>query len=121
MGPWADFMSDLHAVHAPLLIAALVRFMQVCITFGTKVPAGLFVPSLFVGACIGRSIGEICAWIRLHYGVFPLHPEPGLYAMVGWAAKKRFEISKSKFILPRVRTYEMIGLVLGCIEINFCK
>ena len=40
---------------------------------------------------------------------------------VRWAAKKRFEISKFKFKFPRARTYEMIGLVLGCIEAKFCK
>ena len=39
----------------------------------------------------------------------------------GWVANTRFEISKFKFKFPRARTYEMIGLVLGCIEANFCK
>ena len=38
-----------------------------------------------------------------------------------WAANERFEISKFKFKFPRARTYEMIGLVLGCIEAKFCK
>ena len=37
------------------------------------------------------------------------------------AANKMFEISKFKFEFPRARTYEMIGLVLGCIEAKFCK
>ena len=40
---------------------------------------------------------------------------------VRWAANKRFEISKFKFKFPRARTYEMIGLVLGCIEAKICK
>ena len=38
---------------------------------------------------------------------------------VAWVANKRFEISKFKF--PRARTYEIIGLVLGCIEAKVCK
>ena len=38
-----------------------------------------------------------------------------------WVANKRFEISKFKFKFPRARTYEIIGLVLGCIEAKFCK
>ena len=38
-----------------------------------------------------------------------------------WAANKRFKISKFKFEFPRARTYEMKGLVLGCIEAKFCK
>ena len=44
-----------------------------------------------------------------------------LFAKANWAANKRFEISKFKFKFPRARTYEMIGLVLGCIEAKFCK
>ena len=38
-----------------------------------------------------------------------------------WAANKRFVISKSKFKFARARTYEKIGLVLGCIEAKLCK
>ena len=40
---------------------------------------------------------------------------------VHWAANKGFEISKFKFKLPRARTYEIIGLLVGCIEAKFCK
>ena len=40
---------------------------------------------------------------------------------VNWAANKRFEISRFKFKFPRARAYEIIGLVLGCIEAKFCK
>ena len=38
-----------------------------------------------------------------------------------WAANKRLETSKCKFKFPRARNLEIIGLVLGCIEANFCK
>ena len=41
--------------------------------------------------------------------------------MVNWAANKRFDISWCEFKFPKARTYEMIGLVLGCIEAKFCK
>ena len=40
---------------------------------------------------------------------------------VPWVANKRFEISKFKFEFPRARNYEIIGLVLGCVEAKFCK
>ena len=40
---------------------------------------------------------------------------------VTWVANKRFEISKFKFKFPRARTYEMMGVGLGCIEAKFCK
>ena len=33
-----------------------------------------------------------------------------------WAASKRLEISSFNFKFPRARNYEIIGLVLGCIE-----
>ena len=38
-----------------------------------------------------------------------------------WAANTRLEISNSNFKFPRARNYEVIGLVLGCIEAKFCK
>ena len=41
--------------------------------------------------------------------------------IVDWAANKRFKILKFKFKFPIGRTFEMIGLVLGCIEAKFCK
>ena len=37
------------------------------------------------------------------------------------AVNKRLEISKFNFKFPRARNYEIIGLVLGCIEAKFCK
>ena len=62
-----------------LLAAALVRFVQVTVTFGTGVPCGLFVPSLFVGACLGRGLGIVTACLGFQV-------RPGIYAMVGAAA-----------------------------------
>ena len=49
------------------------------------------------------------------------HAGIAMAGLVPWVANKRFEISKFKFKFPRARTYEIIGLVLGCIEANFCK
>ena len=40
---------------------------------------------------------------------------------VRWAANKRLEISNFNFKFRRARNYEVIGLVLGCIEATFCK
>ena len=47
--------------------------------------------------------------------------KPGGDLIVPWVANNQLEISKFKFNFPRARTYEMIGLVLGCIEAKFCK
>ncbi|CAK9051480.1 H(+)/Cl(-) exchange transporter 5 (Chloride channel protein 5) (ClC-5) (Chloride transporter ClC-5) [Durusdinium trenchii] len=68
-----------------LLAAAAVRFVQVTITFGTGVPCGLFVPSLYVGACLGRCLGVLTAWAN-SYLHFAEEIHPGIYAMVGAAA-----------------------------------
>ena len=51
----------------------------------------------------------------------PLLEELNGKIRAGWAANRRLEISKFKFEFPRARTYEMIGLVLGCIEAKCCK
>ena len=40
---------------------------------------------------------------------------------VRWAANKRLEISNFNFKFRRARNYEVIGLVLGCIDADFCK
>ena len=67
-------------------------------TFGMKIPAGLFIPSLGMGAIVGRMVG-----IGMEQFVFNYHDSlpwffrgecaqdescitPGLYAMVGAAA-----------------------------------
>ncbi|CAL1131702.1 unnamed protein product [Cladocopium goreaui] len=68
-----------------LLLAAAVRFAQVTVTFGTGMPCGLFVPSLYVGACLGRGLGVLTAWAN-SYCHFADDIHPGIYAMVGAAS-----------------------------------
>jgi H+/Cl- antiporter ClcA len=62
-----------------LCAAAALRFLQTSMTFGALVPAGLFVPSLFIGGCVGRCLG-----VLLKFAGLPI--EPGIYAMVGAGA-----------------------------------
>nr|XP_019044593.1 voltage-gated chloride channel [Kwoniella bestiolae CBS 10118]OCF23523.1 voltage-gated chloride channel [Kwoniella bestiolae CBS 10118] len=74
--------------------ALLIKGCLTIITFGIKVPAGIFIPSLVVGACFGRIIGLIMEYIEYTYptlGIFDVCREtdcivPGLYAMIGAAA-----------------------------------
>jgi chloride channel 3/4/5 len=68
-------------MNAQLLLAGAVRVLQTVITFGMMVPSGLFIPSLFIGATIGRVVGNITLLETV--GV---HIEPGVFAMVGAAA-----------------------------------
>jgi H+/Cl- antiporter ClcA len=92
----ADVALGGHAIHDPiglcstqntpnygivllLLGGAALRFCQTTITFGALVPAGLFVPSLFIGGCVGRCMGVLLKFAGLDI-------EPGIYAMVGAGA-----------------------------------
>jgi len=69
-----------------LLVAALARYAQMILTFGTGVPCGLFVPSLYTGACLGRCVGILARILNesLHFSARSINP--GVYAMVGAAA-----------------------------------
>merc|ERR1712020_795203 len=81
-----------------LTLALLFKLAATIFTFGLKVPAGLFIPSLCMGAIIGRMVG-----IGMEQLVFAHHTNlpwffqgqcaqedscitPGLYAMEGSAA-----------------------------------
>jgi len=66
-------------------LAALLRFVQMTFTFGTGVPCGLFVPSLYTGACVGRCLGILVSWLNSQYH-FAGPIDTGVYAMVGAAA-----------------------------------
>lgn len=78
-----------------ILVAMIVKGFLTIITFGIKVPAGIFIPTLGVGACAGRIVGIAVQWLQYHYPdstVFAVCEGdmdcvvPGLYAMVGAAA-----------------------------------
>ncbi|WVF72754.1 hypothetical protein IAT40_007572 [Kwoniella sp. CBS 6097] len=74
--------------------ALLIKGCLTIITFGIKVPAGIFIPSLVVGACFGRIVGLIMEYIEFMHPSLPIFDVcrdtdcivPGLYAMVGAAA-----------------------------------
>ena len=40
-------------------IAMVVKGLLMVVTFGIKVPAGIFIPTLGVGACFGRIVGLV--------------------------------------------------------------
>lgn len=42
-----------------LLLATIIRVGFVVITYGCKVPAGIFVPSMAIGATFGRMVGIV--------------------------------------------------------------
>lgn len=78
-----------------LLVALIVKAALTVVTFGIKVPAGIFIPTLGVGACAGRIMGIFVQWMQMTYPDKAIFGScggdlncviPGLYAMVGAAA-----------------------------------
>lgn len=86
------------AVLGILSVAFIIKAMLTVITFGIKVPAGIYVPSMVVGGLMGRTVGHIVQLMALKYsdsGLFGScdpngSPEacvvPGVYAMVAAGA-----------------------------------
>jgi chloride channel 3/4/5 len=94
-----------------ILVAMIVKGALTIVTFGIKVPAGIFIPTLGVGACAGRILGIGMQWMQVRnpdsrlfracggdmdcerapsfiYADYIARTGiiPGLYAMVGAAA-----------------------------------
>lgn len=79
-----------------LMLALIFKLAITIFTFGIKVPCGLFIPSMAMGAIAGRMIGIVMEQIAFRYpnswvfqnacstGVNCM--TPGIYAMVGAAA-----------------------------------
>ncbi|KAF9005995.1 Cl-channel protein [Cyathus striatus] len=80
-----------------LILTAAVKFFLTAYTFGMMVPAGIFLPTITIGACLGRAVGLLTqalyrayptAWIFLSC---PPDPSvrcisPGFYAVIGASA-----------------------------------
>lgn len=79
-----------------LILALILKLIMTVFTFGIKVPCGLFIPSLCLGAIVGRIFGIAVEQLAYNYPkTFLFTGEcstgddcitPGLYAMVGAAA-----------------------------------
>lgn len=77
-------------------VALLVKGCLTIVTFGIKVPAGIFIPTLGVGACAGRILGlgvQWMSWMSPDLWIFESCGKtkehcvvPGVYAMIGAAA-----------------------------------
>lgn len=95
--PGAAAGSGVHKAIWQLILAMVFKIIITIFTFGIKVPAGLFIPSMAIGACMGRVLGigmEQLAFHNPHWYLFKSSCgksiasciTPGLYAMVGAAA-----------------------------------
>ena len=56
---WIVRSSVQWSVASSLFIATIIRIGLVVISYGCKVPAGIFVPSMAVGATFGRMVGIV--------------------------------------------------------------
>jgi len=55
-----------------ILVAMIVKGSLTIITFGIKLPAGIFIPTLGVGACVGRVVGIAMQWLHMNYPTLQL-------------------------------------------------
>lgn len=78
-----------------IAVAMVVKAALTVVTFGIKLPAGIFIPTLGVGACAGRIVGLAVQYAQWRWPAAPVFSPcqantacviPGLYAMVGAAA-----------------------------------
>lgn len=78
-----------------LLLATALRFALVVLSYGAKVPAGIFIPSMAIGATFGRMVGILVKALHTAAPQAKLfsacHPDvpcitPGTYAFLGAAA-----------------------------------
>jgi chloride channel 3/4/5 len=81
-----------------LCVAFVIKAVLTTVTFGIKVPAGIYVPSMVVGGLMGRIVGHFVQWLTFSYPESVLfascpadgNPEscvvPGVYALVAAGA-----------------------------------
>ncbi|KAF9379600.1 hypothetical protein CPB97_008878 [Podila verticillata] len=90
---------EIHQIYPIFLLLAEIFAMKVAlnfITFGVKVPGGIFIPTMVAGAVFGRMVGLGVQWLIATYPEHQLFQVcegdsmdciiPGLYAMIGAAA-----------------------------------
>ena len=50
-----------------IAVAMIVKAGLTIVTFGIKLPAGIFIPTLGVGACAGRIMGIAMQWLQTRH------------------------------------------------------
>lgn len=81
-----------------LSVAFIIKSILTTITFGIKVPAGIYVPSMVVGGLLGRMVGHVVQYVVFthpDWAIFSSCPKdkglescvtPGVYALVAAGA-----------------------------------
>ncbi|EPE32693.1 Clc chloride channel [Glarea lozoyensis ATCC 20868] len=94
MGLCPKDLDDIFPIIRSLAVAFFIKAFLTVITFGIKVPAGIYVPSMVVGGLVGRIFGHLLQWTVLRFPTNPVwgncaaHADgtscitPGVYALV---------------------------------------
>lgn len=91
---------DIPTVIAYLIMAFIIKAALTVVTFGIKVPAGIYVPSMVVGGLMGRIVGHFIQWLVYQFpgswvfghcansnsGAIEECITPGVYALVAAGA-----------------------------------
>ncbi|KAK4123670.1 hypothetical protein N657DRAFT_573235 [Parathielavia appendiculata] len=63
LGLCPEEIDDIPPILLNLFAAFLIKGLLTIVTFGIKVPAGIYVPSMVVGGLMGRLIGHVVQWV----------------------------------------------------------
>ncbi|KAK3898123.1 chloride channel [Staphylotrichum tortipilum] len=74
LGLCPEEIGDIPPILGNLFAAFLIKGLLTIITFGIKVPAGIYVPSMVVGGLMGRLIGHVVQWVVM------AHPEVSIWS-----------------------------------------
>ena len=90
-------------------VGLLVRFALTVITFGLEVPQGIYMPSMAMGAMLGRFIGHV-GFALAGSGSTTLATHPAVYAMAGagavMAATTRLQLTIIALVFETTRSWE---------------
>ncbi|CAK7223545.1 hypothetical protein SBRCBS47491_005242 [Sporothrix bragantina] len=90
-------VDDIPPILLKLFGAFLIKGILTIITFGIKLPAGIYVPSMVVGGLMGRLVGHVMQWVVLSnpdWSVWGTCPnvgqatciQPGVYGLIAAGA-----------------------------------
>ncbi|KAI1176339.1 chloride channel [Nemania sp. FL0916] len=93
LGLCVSSIGEIPSVIGMLVAAFVIKGFLTTITFGIKVPAGIYVPSMVVGGLMGRIVGHLVQWTVLrfpHWSIWGTCPlvqqascvQPGVYALI---------------------------------------
>ncbi|GAA98233.1 uncharacterized protein L969DRAFT_93159 [Mixia osmundae IAM 14324] len=119
------------AVVFSLLVTAFVFTALTAVTFGMKLPAGLFMPTIAIGGCFGRALGILLAkWQReqAHLWIFSSCPadgaciSPSVYAVLGSAAAlagvTRMTVSLVVIVMELTGAVSLVMQVMLCVLVS---